>query len=218
LFLCSILWLSMTEAPAAVVVTPVQRRLYDYFGNPAGGSLDVNQDGAADFQFGASTFCTLDFPSSSCSTHLAIGGFTSSSPTMATTAGTLLWNEITTAWPPFWYGSSISSHGFGILGRQPDSVFWHFGEPDADAYLGFRLNSSSGSQFGYLHFQFVDWTTPKRNVRDFAGNPMLMGWALETELNAPIRVVPIPEPGVLGLVCACAMALSFRRRVAFQNG
>ena len=219
--LISILWFSVVEAPAAVVVTQVQKRLYDYLGDPRDKTLEVNQDGTPDFQFSFTTYVTTDIPVSSGVDILNLrstGGFDSSSRTVATQAGSLLGTKIFPAggqvalWPDFDFGHSISSRGYSFRNPSSPVSFSHLGGALTDGYLGFRLPSSNGFTFGYLHFQFIDWTTPKQIASAFAGNPILVGWALESEANVAIKVVPIPEPSPVGLAAACGLVMRPRFR------
>ncbi len=212
-----ILWFSVVEAPAVVVVTKVQKRLYDYLGYPEGKTLDVHQDGAADFQFRFTTYVTTDVPSSAGSTSLGLRSTGESSRIVVTEPGSLLGDTIFPAsgeaalWPLFDFGRSICSRGFSMREPAKPDSFGHLGGTSIDGYLGFRLSSSEGNTFGYLHFQFVDWTTSSPFGFEFAGNPMLVGWALENAPNTAIKVVPIPEPCAYGMVAACGLALSLRR-------
>jgi len=43
-------------------------------------------------------------------------------------------------------------------------------------------------------------------VVQFAGDPLLMGWALETLAGVPINVVPVPEGSVVGLLVGLLVA------------
>ena len=221
-----ILWISVVEASAVVVVTQVQKRFYDLPGSPYGKKLDVDQNGATDFYFDFRTDYSADIFRSDGGTSLVIRSSAGTDPltrTVAVEAGSLIGKQIfpttggATLWPIFDFGWSISSRTFSNL-RPPISPdnFRHLGGSDNDGYLAFRLLSGGGTTYGYLHFQFVDWTKRVGGINEFAGNPMLVGWALENEPNAAIRVVPIPETRSIGLVAACGMVLSLRRRAVVR--
>lgn len=216
--------------PAAVVVTVVQQRVSDLgsFGPPStsGKVLDLNSDGAGDLEMSVTTdvdggggavdiLQLREVPESG--TQFSYMGNDALLP------GALLGQRLPVvaltgepgSWSPFGAGVSARYYGSGF----PGATFTHLGGTNSDGYLGFRVRPDMFSNYlyGYLHFQFVDWTVPAAGFRGNAGNPLLVGWAYESDPGEAITVVPIPEPTAAGLLLATVMLVAGQRRVAASS-
>ena len=220
-------------APAAVVVTVVQQKVSDLgsFGpaSSSGKVLDLNSDGAGDLELsvtinvdtvvgggGAVDILQLNAVPES-GTQVSYMGNESLLP------GALLGQRLPVvalsgepgSWTP--YGAGVSSRNYSF--SSPGAIFQHLGGTNPDGYLGFRVRPDMFSNYlyGYLHFQFVDWTVPAAGFRGNAGNPLLVGWAYESDPGEAITVVPIPEPTAPGLLLATVLLFAIQRRVTSNS-
>ena len=217
-------------APAAVVVTVVQQRVSDLgsFGpaSTSGKVLDLNSDGAGDLEMSVTTdvdggggavdiLQLREAPESG--TQFSYMGNDALLP------GALLGQRLPVvaltgepgSWSPFGAGVSARYYSFG----SPGATFTHLGGTNSDGYLGFRVRPDifSNYLYGYLHFQFVDWTVPAAGFRGNAGNPLLVGWAYQSDPGEAITLVPIPEATAPGLLLATVLVLAVQRRVASNS-
>ncbi len=217
-------------APAAVVVTVVQQRVSDLgsFGpaTSSGKVLDLNSDGAGDLELSVTTdvdggggavdiLQLREAPESG--TQFSYMGNDALLP------GALLGQRLPVvaltgepgSWSPFGAGVSARHYSFG----SPGATFTHLGGTNSDGYLGFRVRPDifSNYLYGYLHFQFVDWTVPAAGFRGNAGNPLLVGWAYQSDPGEAITVVPIPEATAPGLLLATVLVLAVQRRAASNS-
>jgi hypothetical protein len=216
--------LPMGMAPAAVVTTRVDLRVSELPGYPARHGLDVDADGLLDFVFHTSTtgdgggglLDELMLAPQSGQSMTYMGNITLQPgmllgfnlPVRNAEGHRGLWLE----------GSrSISARLYSSV--SPGDSYHHFGQGSSEAYLGFRLQPNPGTEYyGYIHFQFVDWTDQPRFRPRFAGDPVVVGWALETEPWRDIAVMPIPEPSVGGLLLgAFFMTFACRSGVGRQE-
>lgn len=216
LVLAGLLFLPVMASAAVVVVKVDQRRS----SLPYNSGFDLDADGVQDFRFETSTIINLAFGGGG-SDQLVIrpgagmqGAYMGNSTLQP---GTLLGLNLPVvnsdggrgSW--LGYSSWISSRGYG-WSEPGNDIFYHFAKDNSEGYWGFRLMDEVGGwRYGYLHFQFVDWTHSPRGVPLFAGNPLVVGWALETRAETPIEVVPIPEGSVIGLLGGLLLAAGLYR-------
>ena len=220
-------------APAAVVVTVVQQRVSDLgsFGpaTSSGKVLDLNSDGAGDLELSVTTDADAVIPASGAVDILQLrpvwesGTQVSYMGNESLLPGALLGQRLPVialtgepgSWSPFGAGVSARYYSFG----SPGAIFQHLGGSNPDGYLGFRVRPDMFSNYlyGYLHFQFVDWTVPAAGFRGNAGNPLLVGWAYQSDPGEAITLVPIPEATAPGLLLATVLVLAVQRRVASNS-
>lgn len=209
-------------ASAAVVSTRIDQRVSAL---PAGRGLDVDSDGAPDFVFGIPS--TTGDGGGNLIDELQM--VPQSGQRMAYMGNSLLQPGMllglnlpvidANGSRGLWWESSLTVSARYYSSVSPGEFYTHLGMDNSEAYLGFRLQPNAGTiYFGYIQFQFSEWTEHPAFVARFAGNPVVVGWALETEPWREITVIPIPEPSIGGLLLGIsALSLQGRSRVGLHE-
>ena len=105
--------------------------------------------------------------------------------------------------------ASVSfSSGFGGSGSPNDHIGTGAGQfaPGTRSYIGFSLLLPSGGGGTTTHYGYMEVT-----LTDNAPGGVIHGWVYDDIPDAPVTVVPIPEPSA-GLLSIVALALVATRR------
>jgi hypothetical protein len=184
-----------------------------------GGRVDLNQDGAVDFHFDGSTWCTLSIPGH-CSSSYTIQGFNDPYDwdqgfngngilTNGTFAAALIQGTPISANVP----GVVWLDGFGSLSIEgltfdTETLFNPRPEGPRFGYLGARFSAADGTHYGWMRVLLEPWWEPPYQSGDYIFHlqrqPEVFDWAYESTPNTPIVAGAVPEPATWLLLLAAA--------------
>jgi len=169
------------------VVPPQPIPYSDY---PSSQDIDINNDGAPDFNLSSPNSFDIDLSPLNSNAIISVPeppgdlgaliyAFNQGAPISSSLVPVLAWWGSNGNGPP----SIVSAANIGSIG---------YFQGQTDAYAGFRLDVAGSLYYGWIHIQ------------NFGANwGQIIDWAYETSPNTPIFAGQVPEPSTGVLLCVC---------------
>ncbi|MCD6049945.1 MAG: hypothetical protein K0Q55_1348 [Verrucomicrobia bacterium] len=170
------------------------------FSFPADGdfaSIDFDRDGTADFSFSGGLFlCTMDIPTSACSTSfngvpMGTNSFmcNGSSLTVVPAGTTISDTTVSNAtWKNF---SSATLATYQFSPKYGTSAWGGPLNAAREGYFGVRFSTSAGVHYGWVHARM-----PEPGTNTFSFSPVILDWAYETRPDTVIVAGAMPVAAV----------------------